>query len=291
MSPEILGVIGIICVVLLIVLKIPIIISMATVGFIGTCIITNKDVALGLLSIIPYEQLASYTVTVIPLFMLMGIVASRTDISGDLFNAANAWLGRLPGGLAVAAIGACAGFAAVCGSSMASSAAMGVVAIPEMDKYNYDQRLSSGAVCAAASLGIMIPPSMGFILYSLITEEPIGLLFMAGILPGILLAILMMIVVIIKVIRNPKLAPLTGKTTTKEKLKSLIGVIPMLLLFLIVMGGIFMGIFTPTEAGGIGAVGAIAVSIIYGRFKFKILLKSLQDTLFNVVNLLFLMPG
>lgn len=291
MSPEILGVIGIVCVVLLIVLKIPIIISMATIGFIGTCIITNTDVALGLLSIIPYEQIASYTVTVIPLFMLMGIVASSTNISGDLFKAANSWLGRLPGGLAVAAIAACAGFAAVCGSSMASSAAMGVVAIPEMDKFNYDRKLSSGSVCAAASLGIMIPPSMGFILYSLITEESIGLLFMAGILPGILLAILMMIVVVIKVIRNPKLAPLTEKTSMVEKMKSLIGVIPMLLLFLLVMGGIFMGIFTPTEAGGIGAVGAIAVSIIYGRFNLKILFKSLQDTLFNVVNLLFLMVG
>lgn len=291
MSGEMIGVLGIVLLIGLIMFKVPISISLASVGFFGTWIVTNYDVALGLLDIIPYERAANYTVSVIPLFVLMGLIASATGISGDLFKSTNAWLGRLPGGLAVATIGACAGFAAVSGSSMASAAAMGTVAIPEMDKYHYDRSFSSGAVAAGASLGILIPPSLAFILYAIITEESVGLLFISGIFPGILLAFLMMSTVYIKAVRNPKLAPRGEKTSMSEKLKSLVGVLPMLFLFILVMGGIYMGVFTPTEAGGVGAAGSIIISIMYKKFSIKRLIKSLEDTLMSSVNLLFLLVG
>ncbi|MFD2740620.1 TRAP transporter large permease [Sulfitobacter aestuarii] len=202
------------------------------------------------------EAAASYGLSVIPLFILMGIFIHRSNISEDLFNAAYAAVGRRRGGLAQASVLACAGFSAVSGSSLATAATMTKVAMPHMRRYRYDDRLSSGVVAAGGTLGIMIPPSVPLVVYGLVAEQDIGKLFIAGTLPGLLLVLLFMGAVWLTVWRNPQLGPAGKPLSAAERNLALIRVWPILLLFIVVLGGIYLGVFTPTEAAGIGATGA-----------------------------------
>jgi tripartite ATP-independent transporter DctM subunit len=253
-------------------------IAMALVGFLGMCVISDLQSALYILSITPLAESKSYTLSVIPLFILMGQFAFASGISRDIYNTVHTWMGRFRGGLAMATIMACGGFAAVCGSSLATGATMGMVAIPEMDKYKYDQRLSTGCVAAGGTLGILIPPSIGFVIYGILTEESIGKLFMAGLLPGLLLTSLFLITIYAQCRFRPDMGPCGCATTFKEKIRSLKGTWAMLLLFMIVMGGIYFGIFTPTEAAGIGAFGALLFTLFRKELTWSTFMKSLQET-------------
>jgi C4-dicarboxylate transporter, DctM subunit len=278
MSPTTIAVIGIVVLVLLFLLRLPVSVSMGAVGLVGFMIAGSVDGGLRIVAKDIFATFSSYSLSVAPMFVLMGTVAYYSGISGRLFDAAQKWLGRLPGGLALASIAACAGFGAMCGSTTAAAAAMGKVTLPEMKRYGYDDSLRTGCLASAGSLAIMIPPSTVLIIYGVMTEQSIGKLFIAGILPGILLAVLFMITVLFMVWRKPSLAPVGPKTTMMEKLKGLSGIIEMLILFALVMGGLFVGWFTPTEAGAIGAFGAIIIALVRRKLSLKAFWASVAET-------------
>jgi C4-dicarboxylate transporter DctM subunit len=287
MSPELIGCIGIVFLFILMAFRMYIGITMALIGFVGVSWIVNLEAGINLLGIIPWEEGSSYTLSVIPLFILMGQFAFVSGISKDIYKAVHAWMGHMKGGLAMATIVACSGFAAVCGSSLATGATMGRVAIPEMDKYNYNQSLSTGCVAAGGTLGILIPPSIGFVIYGLITEQSIGKLFMAGILPGILLAALFMAAIYLQCRFNPEMGPKAEKKPLSERISSLYSTWPMIALFVLVMGGIYYGIFTPTEAAGIGAFGAFVIALLKRKLSFKSFVESMVAT-GNMTAMIFL---
>lgn len=278
MSPTTIAVVGIIVLVLIFLLRMPVAVAMGVVGFVGFAVASSWDGALRIVAKDLWATFSSYSLSVAPMFVLMGTVAFYSGISGRLFDAANKWLGRLPGGLALATIAACAGFGAMCGSTTAAAAAMGKVTLPEMKRYGYDDALRTGCIASAGSLAIMIPPSTVLIIYGVMTEQSIGKLFIAGILPGILLAVLFMITVLLLVWRNPALAPHGERTSWMEKIKGLSGVIEMLLLFALVMGGLFVGWFTPTEAGAVGAAGAIVIALARRKLTLSAFWMSLKET-------------
>ncbi len=278
MSSEMIGILGIVCMFVLLAFRMYIGMAMGLIGFIGLCFIAGVPAASSILEIVPHAEGSSYTLSVIPLFVLMGQFAFMSGISTDIYKTVYAWMGRFRGGLAMATVCACAGFAAVCGSSLATGATMGMVAIPEMDKYKYDQRLSTGCVAAGGTLGILIPPSIGFVIYGILTEESIGKLFMAGILPGILLAGLFIAAIYIQCKLNPAMGPRGDVTTWAVKIKSLGGTWGILLLIFIVMGGLYLGIVTPTEAAGVGAFGSFAIALLKRKLNMRGLILCLTET-------------
>jgi C4-dicarboxylate transporter DctM subunit len=252
--------------------------AMLLVGFLGYCLIMGVSAGLGLLSLVPYSAGSSYMLTVIPLFVLMGQFAYLSGISSDIYKSVYCWLGSLPGGLSMATVMGCAGFGAVSGSSLATAATMGTVAIPEMKRYRYDPKLATGCVAAGGTLGILIPPSLGFVIYGIIAEQSIGKLFMAGILPGILLAGLFVLTIFLQCKIKPAMGPPGESTSFRERIISLVGIWGMLVLFLLVMGGIYLGVFTPTEAAGVGAFGAFLIALFKGKLNYQNIMKSLLET-------------
>ncbi|MEZ5649751.1 MAG: TRAP transporter large permease [Burkholderiaceae bacterium] len=239
------------------------------VGLVGFAVLRdwNWHGALTMMSQQIMETGASYGLSVIPLFILMGVLIHRSRISEDLYRAAYAVTGHLPGGVAQATVLACAGFSAVSGSSLATAATMAKVAMPHMRRYRYDDRLSSGVVSAGGTLGIMIPPSVPLIIYGLVAQEDVGKLFIAGILPGVLLVALFLAAVYLTVKLRPDLGPAGDPMPGPERRQALLRVWPILALFVLVLGGIYFGVFTPTEAAGIGATGAAAFAIFRGRLR------------------------
>ena len=278
MSSEMIGLLGIMIMLLLLAMRMYIGMAMALVGFLGLCMLTSLPAASSILGIVPHAEASSYTLSVIPLFVLMGQFAYVSGISRDIYDTVYAWMGRMRGGLAMATIAACAGFSAVCGSSLATGATMGMVAIPEMQKYNYDPRLSTGSVAAGGTLGILIPPSIGFIIYGILTQESIGKLFLAGLVPGILMAGLFILAIYIQCRLKPEMGPRGKVTPWRGKFRSLAKTWGMLLIFAVVMGGIYLGIFTPTEAAGIGAFGAFVLALAKGKLDWPALVQCLMET-------------
>jgi C4-dicarboxylate transporter DctM subunit len=278
MSPQMIGILGILLMFVFLAMRMYIGIAMGLIGFIGLGIIVGFSSGASILGITPLAEGSSYTLSVIPLFVLMGQFAFMSGISSDIYKTVYSWFGHFRGGLAMATIMACSGFAAICGSSLATGATMGMVAIPEMDKYNYDPRLSTGCIAAGGTLGILIPPSIGFVLYGILTEQSIGKLFMAGIIPGVVLTLLFLGVIWIRCWQNPEFGPRGPATTWSQKFRSLGGTWGMLLLFALVMGGIYFGWFTPTEAAGIGAFGAFLFALLKGKLSVKTLFDSLFET-------------
>ncbi|HPC85654.1 MAG TPA: TRAP transporter large permease [Smithellaceae bacterium] len=278
MTPTATGLIGFAVLIVLMFLRMPVGFVMALVGYLGFGLLVSWSAASNLVIRDFYSTFSSYNLTVIPLFVLMGQVAFHSGISGRLFKAAHKFFGHLPAGLAIATIGACAGFSAVCGSTSATAATMASVALPEMKKYRYDPALATGVVAAGGSLGILIPPSTIFIIYGIMTEQSIGELFMAGVIPGILLSCFFVLSILIWASLRPDLGPRGPKSTWKEKFRSLFGLIETLLLFVLVMGGLFAGVFTPTEAAGIGAAGTILIAWIGRHLTWKGLKNALYDT-------------
>jgi C4-dicarboxylate transporter DctM subunit len=268
MDPLTVGYIAIGILVLLLFSGIPIGVAMGATGIAGMYFIAGPQAALGLMERIPYDTTANYGISVVPLFILMGSFCFYAGLSQDLYRTVYKWIGHFRGGLAMATVGACAGFAAVSGSSLATAATMGTVALPEMRKYRYHDRLATGAVAAGGTIGILIPPSVILILYGIITEQSIGKLFLAGFIPGILEAVFYIITIYILTLHNPALGPRGPRTSFSEKLVSLKDVWIVLVLFLIVIGGIYLGVFSPTEAGGIGAFGALLFAL--GRRRLNV---------------------
>ncbi len=289
MNPPLVGVLGLIVLFLLMSARMPVGVSFLLTGCMGTAVLSGWDVALTSLARIPYTWASAYVFSCVPLFILMGMVFSKSGIAADLYKTAYYWLGRLPGGLVLASIAGCGGFAAVSGSSTAGAAAMGTICYPEMRKYNYNKALAAGSIAAGGTLGIMIPPSLGFIVYGILTEQSIGKLFIAGIVPGILELSFFLATVVILVKMNPSLAPKADfDITWKQKMSSLVHVWPVLVIFVLILGGIYLGVFTPIEAGGIGAAGSIVLTMVMKRFSIKILLEACAETI-HITAMIFLL--
>jgi C4-dicarboxylate transporter DctM subunit len=269
MTPIEVGIIIFVFLFLLLVVGVPIGISMALCGFVGFWSLTSLDAALSKMTFVPFEIVAEYNLAVLPLFILMAEICFVSGISNSLFSAAAKWLGRLPGGLAVAALAACAAFGAVSSSAIATAATIGLVSVPEMQKHNYDPRLITGSLSAGGTLGIMIPPSGIFIIYGILTQTSISKLFISGILPGLLVTGFYIITVAILCKRNPDIAPAVSASTFREKVVSLGGCGDIFLLILFLLGGLMVGWFTPTEAGAVGASGAIVITLIRRKLTWQ----------------------
>jgi C4-dicarboxylate transporter DctM subunit len=277
-NPTITGLIGIAALFLLIFSRMPVGFLMAAIGFLGFGYLVSFDASLNLVAKDVFSVFGSYNLTVIPLFVLMGQIAYHAGISSRLFDAAYKFIGHLPGGLAIATIGACAGFAAICGSTNATAATMAAATLPEMKRYNYKPGLATGVVAAGGSLGILIPPSVIFIVYGVMTEQSIGKLFISGLLPGLILSLLFIMAIAIWAYLKPDLAPRGPKATFKQRLSSLSGLVETFILFALVMGGLFVGFFTPTEAGAIGAFGTLILAIARRNLSWDGFVTSLFET-------------
>jgi C4-dicarboxylate transporter DctM subunit len=279
MSPVVLGIVAIVIMIVLFLLRMPVGFAMAFVGFIGFSMLIGLEPGMGLLARDFFDIFSSYSLTVIPMFVLMGALAFTTGISSRLYRAGYTLLGRFPAGLALATIAACAGFAAICGSTNATAASMGKVALPEMKKYGYDDALATGCVAASGSLGILIPPSTILLVYGILTEQSIGKLFIAGVLPGIMLAILFGITVVLLCVRNPSIAPAGQSSTWKEKAQGILSASETLILFLLVILGLFLGWFSPTQAGAAGAAGVVIIGIARRTLSWNGFIEGVRDAL------------
>ena len=278
MDPFYIGIIGLIALLFLMAIGMPVAFAMAFVGVAGYILLTGLEAGLSLLGLVPFSTAFTYTFSVIPLFILMGQFAFHAGLVGELYSTANTWLGRLPGGLAMATVAASAGFAAVSGSSTAAAATIGAVGIPEMRRHNYSEALAAGSATAGGTLAIMIPPSMLFIIYCSLVEESVGKLFIAGIIPGILLTFSLFAAIYVTILLNPEAGPRGLQTTFREKVLSLKGTWGIIVLFIVVIGGIYSGVFTPTEAAAVGACGAFIFTVGKRRLTIQNLKSSLLDT-------------
>ena len=292
MDPLIVGVLGIVALFAALLIGMPIGFALALVGFLGVSYLTSMSVALPILVMALYGTVTTYAFTVIPLFIIMGEFAAISGLSQKVYEAADKWLRRLPGGLGLGTIGGCAGFAAICGSSVATAATMGRVALPEMRRYNYDVRLATGSIAAGGTLGFLIPPSVGLVVYGILTEQSIGKLLISGFLPGFLLAMAYMAVVVLWVKLNPGLAPASpGEVGWKEKLLMLGNVWELVVVFILIMGGIYLGFFTPTEAGAVGAAILFFATLIKRKLNWSNLSVALKGTTRISVMLFVILAG
>lgn len=280
MSESLIGVYGIAALFFCLVARLPVGMALLVVGFGGIWAIDGQRAAIATMSSETYTSVTGYSLSIIPLFILMGNMAGAAGYSQRLYEAAYAWIGRLRGGLASATVLGCAAFAAVSGSSVATAVTIGKVALPQMKRYGYSDGLATGAVAAGGTLGILIPPSTGFVLYAILTEESIGKLFIAGILPGILLAALFIVVIYITTTINPELGPPGPSTTLTEKLWATLRSMPLVLVILVSIGGIYMGLFTPVEAAGVGATLVTLLAFITGA----VALRQVPDILLETVS-------
>jgi tripartite ATP-independent transporter DctM subunit len=292
LDPVIAGAIGTVLVFILLFLGMPIAFALMLVGLAGISYLASIGAALPVVARTVYEVSAYYPYTVIPLFIVMGGFAGSSGMTKDLYSTFDKWFRKLPGGLAIATIGACAGFAAVSGSSVATAATMGTVALPEMKRFNYHPRIATGSVAAGGTLGFLIPPSIGFIVYGMLTEQSIGKLLVAGMIPGLILAAAYMAIVVVWVKLNPSVAPVSPEAVSwREKFSALLGVWEPLAIFLLVMGGIYGGLFTPTEAGAMGATVLFLVAIIKRKLNRQNLVGALLEAVRISVMVLFLVAG
>ncbi|MFH0822487.1 MAG: TRAP transporter large permease [Pseudomonadota bacterium] len=292
LDPITVGMLGSACVFILIFLGMHIAFAMMFVGFAGLCVLSSFNAAVGVTASTMWEVASFYSYTVIPLFVIMGSLAGSSGMTRDLYSSFDKWTRRVPGGLAVATIGACGAFAAVSGSSVATAAAMGTVALPEMERFKYDPKLSTGSVAAGGTLGFLIPPSIGFVVYGMLTEQSIGKLLISGILPGLLLTGAYASIAVVWALLYPQAAPRDAEPVTwAEKLAALKGVKEPLFIFLFVIGGIYAGLFTPDEAGAIGATVLLLVTIVKKKLTWDSLFASMTGSIRISVMVLMLVAG
>ncbi|WP_109314148.1 TRAP transporter large permease [Pseudovibrio ascidiaceicola] len=264
--------------VFLIVIRIPIAYAMILVGGVGIALINGPMLLLSQLKTLAYGQFAVYDLSVIPLFILMGALASKTGLSQSLFRAANAWLGWMKGGTAMAAIASCAGFGAVCGSSLATASTMGKVALPELKRYNYSGALATGTLAAGGVLGILIPPSVVLIIYAVIVEANIVTMFVAAFIPGILAVLLFLAVIALYVFVSPSSGPAGGAGTREEFLAASLGVLPVLTVFGLVIGGIYFGFYNPTPAAAVGVFLVMLFGLLQRNLGLGDMIEALKET-------------
>jgi len=291
MSDVTIGIIGLAVVLLMFLTGIELGFAMALVGVVGFGIIVSTKAALNLLAKDIFDVFSSYGFTVIPLFVLMGQVAFNAGIAKRLYSSAYRFIGHIPGGMAMATVAGATAFKAICGSSPATAATFASVAVPEMDRYNYDKRLSTGIVATVGTLGILIPPSVTLIVFGIITEQSIGKLFLAGLLPGLIIAFFFICIIYGWCRINPALGPRGEKSTWKERVASLPEVFWVLLIFVLVVGGLMQGFFTPTEAGSIGTFAVLLLSVIKRDINLKGFIKSVVESLRTACMVLVLIAG
>ncbi len=292
MTPETIGSIGILVFITLMVLGTPIGAAMALVGFVGYWVISGLNPALNIVGMMSYDGISNYSLTVIPLFMIMGHFAFYARFPEDIYTTAQRWLGRMPGGLVQATVVASGAFGAASGSMLATCAVLSKICVPEMEKHGVDRRMALGSVGASSTIDGLIPPSVAMVIYGMLTETSIGKLLIAGIIPGILVILLFLVMIVVRVKLNPKLAPmLPVRYTWKEKLYVLPRNIPFGLVVFIVLGGLYIGIFTPTEAGGIGAASTLLIAFIMKRMNWNVLKECLADTIRTTIPIFFILIG
>ena len=291
MNPTLVGIIGIVVMVLIFFSRMPVAYVMTMIGFLGFSLMISFKGGLNLLSRNIYEVFSSYGLTTIPLFILMGQLAFNSGISKRLYDTAYKFLGSTRGGLAMATVSACTAFGAVCGSSPATAATMATVGLPEMKRYKYADELATGSVASGGGLGMIMPPSVVLIVYGILTEESIGKLFVAGIFPALLITVLFIVAIYLRCQVAPKQGPPGEQFTLNEKLRSLTGLIDTIAVFSLVIGGLFFGLFTPTEAAAVGAFGVLAVSLIRRQLSWEGFVKSLYETLRTSCMVMLLIAG
>ena len=291
MDPSLLAVLILCLLFALLAAGMPIGFAMGLSAFLGTLLLIDADAALALLGQTVYETALTYGLSVIPMFVLMGYIAGEAGLNESLYRACNAWLGHRRGGLALATIGGCGAFAAICGSSLATAATMAQIALPEMRRYKYADELATGAVAAGGTIGILIPPSVIMVIYGLLTETSISALFLAGIVPGILTVAGFMAAISIMTRINPKLGPPAARTPMRERLKALRSVWGTAALFLVVIGGLYIGVFSPTEAASVGAVGAFVLGLINRKSPRQLLATTLIDTVKTTAMIFTVLTG
>ena len=279
MSPSTAAILGLILLFVLMTLRMPVSFAMILAGFLGNAYMISTDAAIYMLTTNVWGQLSSYGLSVIPLFVFMGQLAYHSGITERLYNAAYKWVGRLPGGLAGTTILSSAGFASICGSNSATSATMGTIALPEMKRYHYDPALSTGSVAIGGTLGVVIPPSVVLIIIAVQTEQSITQLFLANIVPGVFLTALFLATVFIICLKHPSLGPPGPRTTMRDKLVSLTGAVEAMILFLLVIGGLYAGWFTPTEAGAAGSFGAFLIGLARRKLSKKEFVNAIAETI------------
>jgi len=278
MSPITVGIIGILLLFVLLGLRMQIGFAMALVGFLGFFVLNSFEAGVAVLGIQPYKTAAHYTLSVIPLFLLMGQFANHSKLGSEVYDMLYRWIGALPGGLSMATVGACACFAAISGSSLATAAMFGTIALPEMQKMNYSDALATGCIATGATLGILIPPSSVLILYGILTEQSISKLFIAGMVPGIALSLLFVATIFVMTRIRPQIGAPGPTFSFREKLVALKSTLGLIALFVLVIGGLYTGWLTPTEAAGAGAFGAMVVMLLKRRLTRANLIGSLKDT-------------
>ena len=291
MSPEIIGLIAIVCLVICIALRMWIGVAMGMIGFIGLIVLRGSKQALMAVAEVPFSNINSYTLTVIPMFALMGMIISETKIGSELFRACYAWLGQIRGGLAAATVATSGLLGAICGSHMVGTVIMSKIALPEMKRYKYDESFGAASVCVGAPLSIIIPPSLPLIMYGILTEHSVGKLFMSGIIPGIVMICVFIAIIVIVCTRKPELGPKGEKFTFPEKVKMSRGIVPVVILFILVLGGIYTGVFTTTESGAIGSAGAIIIALCYKSLNGKKFLLAVKETALTLGMLFALLLG
>jgi len=291
MSPVLAGIVGIAVMILMFMTQMPVAFVMALVGFLGFSIMTSPDAGLVLLSRNIYETFASYDLTTIPLFILMGQLGFNSGISKRLYSAGYTFLGSVRGGLAMATVTACTAFGAVCGSSPATAATMATVGLPEMKRFNYDDALATGSVASGGGIGMIMPPSVVLIIYGILTEQSIGQLFVAGIFPALLVTMLFISAVFITCLIDENAGPAGETFSWAARFKALLGLSETLMIFALVVGGIFYGLFTPTEAASVGAFGVLLIAVIKRQLTWKGFVKSLMETLTTSCMVLMLIAG
>ena len=291
MSEIAIGIVGLMVLLLLFSTGIELGFAMALVGFVGFAYLNGFHAAVNLLSRDVFEVITNYGYTVFPIFILMGQLGFNAGIAVRLYDSAHKFIGHIPGGLAMATVVGATAFKAICGSSAATSATFASVAIPEMERYGYDKKLSTGIVATVGTLGVIIPPSVTLIILGILTEQSIGQLFLAGIIPGLVIALFFIGVVYGWAKINPAIAPMSERSTWKARMRSLPDVFWVALIFLLVVGGIMQGFFTPTEAGAVGTFAVLLLAVVKRDMTFKRYVKSVKESLRTAIMLLMLIAG
>jgi len=293
MSREVIGLIGLLAVLVMMGLRVPLALGFALVGGIGVIVLKGLQPGIGMFGSTPFGWMSTYSLSVLPMFVLMGLLVSQTGLAERLYDAAHKWFGRLPGGLAIATLIVTAFFSAISGSSVAAAATMTAVCYPPMKKHKYDSALSAGVIAAGSTMDIMIPPSIPMVIYAMVADQSVGKLFLAGFGPGLLEVLIFSLFVFAMVWRKPALAPMPvrERTSLSEKIRASKSVIPVVVIFLLVFGGMYRGIFTPTEAGAAGVIATFVVCLAARTISWQSVRGALFGTLRVTGTIFFVLVG